>query len=148
MVFLCISLKYFNINVIRKTHIYTSKTLTNSKHLLTCGCYGFKLLSNLYITKTQLQSLERLLLKKLKSLSNYPKNYKVWNFIVPNKTVTKLSLESRMGKGKGAVQDEVVFLTKGTIIYQFQNIKHTQIKDLFNFFKKHLSSKLLLVVKK
>ena len=147
MIFLWIILIFIEV-MERKTHINPTKILTSSNHLLKQGCYGLKLLTNLKLTKDQLISLERLLTKKIKSLNTSSKKYKFWVFISLNKTLTKQPLESRMGKGKGSILTEVIFLRKGTIIYEFTNINYQQIKQLFSFFKRYLPAKLLLVVKK
>ncbi len=132
----------------KHTHINPVKILTNSNYLLKQGSYGFKLLTNLELTKNQLISVERLLVRKLKSLNTCSKECKFWSFISLNKTLTKLPLESRMGKGKGPILTEVVFLRKGFIIYEFKNLSFQQIQQLFYFFKKYLSAKLLLISKK
>ena len=134
--------------MIKKTHINPSKMLANSRHLLKFGHYGFKILTNTRLTSLQLTSLNRILNRKLKSLPTRTKNYKLWFFSAPNKTLTKLNLESRMGKGKGSIFTEAVFLKKGTIIYEFQNIKYQQIVEVFEFFNNHLSAKLMLVSRK
>jgi ribosomal protein L16/L10AE len=65
-----------------------------------------------------------------------------------NKTLTKLPLESRMGKGKGSIYTKVVFLKKGFVLYEFQNIKNQSMKELFYFFRKYFPAKLLLINKK
>ena len=134
--------------IMKKTHTIFPKTSTNSNHLLKLGSYGFKISSSLRVTKNQLILLERLLARKLKTLSCSIKLYKSWSFIKLNKTLTKLPLESRMGKGKGSILTEVVFLKKGTIIYTFQNLKRQQIEEIFLLFKKYLPTKLILICKK
>lgn len=134
--------------IMKKTHTIFPKILTNSNHLLKSGSYGFKISSNLRLTKNQLVLLERSLMIKLKTLSCSIKTCKLWSFIKLNKTLTKLPLESRMGKGKGSVLTEVVFLKKGTIIYTFQNLKRQQVEEIFLLFKKYLPVKLILICKK
>lgn len=132
---------------IKKTHKKTPKNLTYTNHLIKFGTCGLKILSDLSITKEQLTSIERFLHKKLKDLSNSSKRQKMWCFIQFNKTLSKLSLESRMGKGKGPIYTEVVFLKKGSILYEFHNIKNQQIKEIFKFIKKHFSVELKLIYK-
>lgn len=131
----------------KKTHANVTKTLANSTHLLQFGSCGFKIMESIRLTKSQLTSLERLLLQKLKYLSQ-SKNYKLWSLSVFNKTLTKLSLESRMGKGKGTVYTEAVFLKKGFIIFEFQNVKYLHMIEIFNFFKKYFPVSLLLVYRR
>lgn len=131
----------------KKTHKKISKNLTYSRHLLKSGYFGFKVLSDFRLTTEQYASLERFLKWNLKNLVNYSKECKVWTFIQFNKTLTKLSLESRMGKGKGSVYTEVLFLKKGSIIYEFKNITYQQIREVFNLVKKKIPAKLLLISK-
>ena len=133
--------------MIKKTHKKISKNLTYSFHLLKFGSVGFKILSDLRLTREQINSLERALTKKLRSFSSQTKKYKIWSHTQTNKTLTKLSLESRMGKGKGSVYTEVLFFKKGSIVYEFKNITNQQIREVFNFIKKQISVKLLLVSK-
>lgn len=134
--------------MIKKTHKKIPKTLTSNRYLLKFGSYGFKILSNLCLRKDQILSLEKNLLKKLKNTSSQSKTYKLWSLLKTNKTLTKLNLESRMGKGKGAIYTEVLFLKKGTIIYEFENLNKQQVKGICQFIKKQLSTNLFFVVKK
>lgn len=134
--------------MLKKLHKKIPRTLSYSCHSLKFGSCGFKILSPLRLTKEQLNSLDRVLTRKINSLCNYTKSYKYWTLLELNKTLTKLSLESRMGKGKGPIYTEVLFLKKGSIIFEFQNIKKQVIQELFFFIKKQLGVKLILVFKK
>ena len=132
----------------RKTHKLIPKNLTYSCHLLRFGSCGFKVLSDLQLNQEQINSMNRFLNKKIKNASNYSKKVKIWTFLNPNKTLTKLSLESRMGKGKGAIYTEALFIKKGSIIYEFNNLKFSQIKEIFNTIKKQVSVESKLIYKK
>nr|YP_009138125.1 ribosomal protein L16 [Calliarthron tuberculosum]AKG26257.1 ribosomal protein L16 [Calliarthron tuberculosum] len=129
---------FINTPMIKKSHKNHIKTLTKTRHILRFGEYGFKIMSSVTFTKEQIESLNRNLLKKLKIVSINSKNYKFWTLLKTNKTLTKLSLESRMGKGKGSIYTEAVFLQAGSIIYEFMNLKNHQILELFAFFKKQI----------
>ena len=131
-----------------KTHKKTQKILTYSCHLLRFGSCGIKILSDLRFTTEQITSLNRFLLKKLKDLSGSSKKLKFWSFLQTNRTLTKLSLESRMGKGKRPIYTEVLFLRKGSIILEFNNLKGQQLKEIYYLVEKQLSVKLKLVLKK
>ena len=65
-----------------------------------------------------------------------------------NKTLTKLSLESRMGKGKGSIYTRALFLKKGSIIYEFSNISDQQIKEIYMCLKKYVPAQLKIARKK
>ncbi len=134
--------------MIKKTHKKTHKTLTSNCYLLKFGSCGFKILDSLQLETEQLNSLDRSLLKKLKNLSTHPKDWKLWSLLHTNQTLTKLSLESRMGKGKGAIYTEALFLKKGTIIYEFQNLTFQQLSEVFEFIKNQLPVNLTLIFKK
>ena len=139
---------YFKVINMKKTHKIFPNNLTYSRHLLQFGSCGLKILSDLKLTKNQLNSLERFINQKLKNLTKYSRKYKVWSTVFTNRTLTKLSLESRMGKGKGSIYTEVLFLKQGSIIYEFQNLKLQQIIEVYKFLKNKLPVKLLLVFKK
>ena len=131
-----------------KIHKTNQKNLTYSVHLLKSGGYGFKLLNNVSLKTEQIAALNRIVQRKLKEFSTHSKKPKSWTLLQTNKTLTKLSLESRMGKGKGPIYTEVVFLKKGSIIYQFQNLKLQQIKDLYRSIQTQIRGRLKLIIKK
>ena len=132
---------------LKKIHRTPKKTLSYCNHLLKTGSYGFKIMSNIQITEKQATSIERILKSRLKKFSIQLQKVKLWKKINLNKTLTKLSLESRMGKGKGSVYTKVLFLKKGSIMYEFKNIKNQQIMEVFNTLKKYFPGKIILVKK-
>ena len=132
---------------LKKLHKNPKKTLSYNNHLLKEGSYGFKILSTIQMTEKQIISIERILKSQLKKFSIQFQKVKLWRKMYLNKTLTKLSLESRMGKGKGSVYTKVLFLKKGSIIYEFKNIKKQQIQEVFNLLKKYFPSKITLVKK-
>lgn len=134
--------------MVKKLHKKIPKKLTYTCHSLKFGSYGVKILKTVRLTREQLDSLNRTITKKLNCLFNYSKKYKWWVLIQLNSTLTKLSLESRMGKGKGLVYTKVVFLKKGSIIYEFQNIKLQQAEKIFYLIKMQLGINLALVIRK
>lgn len=134
--------------MIKKSHKKYSKTLAYTRHALKFGNFGFKITTPTNLTKEQLVSFERALQKKIRKLVTNSKEYKFWCLVSTNTTVTKLSLESRMGKGKGAVCTESVFIKPGCIIYEMQNVKLNHVLELFTFFKKLISASLELIREK
>ena len=47
---------------------------------------------------------------------------KVWIRIFPHKPLTKKPLETRMGKGKGAPEEWVAIVKKGTMLYEIAGV--------------------------
>lgn len=123
--------------------------ITNSflRHTLRFGNSGFKSLSSSRLTENQLNCLKKLIKKKLDELTISNKFYKVWCLASVNKTLTKLSLESRMGKGKGDIVDQFVFIKSGTILFEFLNVNELQLQLLTNFIIKKSSLKITLIKK-
>nr|WOL37361.1 ribosomal protein L16 [Polyopes affinis] len=133
--------------VTKKTHNKYSYKSGLPNHILRFGKFGIKVASFSRISEKQLKAIEWSLIKKLKEVSNNKKTFKLWNLALLNLNLTKISLESRMGKGKGAVYSKAVFLKPGMILFEFDNILYQQLLEVFTFIKKKLPLKVVLVTK-
>ena len=58
---------------------------------------------------------------------------KMWIRIFPDKPVTKKPLETRMGKGKGAVDHFVAVVRPGTILFEMDGVKISFEKGVLDF---------------
>ena len=128
----------------RKTHNNLSLKNNQPTHLVQFGKFGIKSITFGIISQKQLDAIEWALMKKIKSLAN-KKNVKFWNLLTLNLNLTKLSLESRMGKGKGSIYTKSVFLKPGTMLFEFDRISFQNIKEVFKFIKKKLPIKVILI---
>nr|YP_009295520.1 ribosomal protein L16 [Mastocarpus papillatus]AOL58004.1 ribosomal protein L16 [Mastocarpus papillatus] len=126
----------------KKTHTPYSLKHKQSSNTLKFGRFGVKSLSFGKLTKDQLDSIQRSLLKTIK---NNKKAIKVWFLVLFNLTLTKLSSESRMGKGKGAIYSKAIFLRPGTILIEFEGVSDQQMSTIFDLLKKTLKLKIALV---
>lgn len=131
----------------KKNHTTYLYKLKQSNHTLKFGRFGLKTLSFVRITDKQLQSLERSFWQITKKHVNNKKTMKLWNLIILNLQLTKLSSESRMGKGKGSVYQEAAFLKPGTILFEFDGISNQQMSKVFSFIKSKVSFKISLIKK-
>ena len=138
-----------NINkMMKKLHNICSYNTSYQRHLLKFGVFGFKVVSNNNkTTAEQIESIVKVLTKKLKTVCRNNKSYKIWNLILLNGVLTQLSLESRMGKGKGVIKTKASFIKAGTIIFEFSNIGYFQIVEVYSFIKKIVPFRLVLVSK-
>nr|AYR06597.1 ribosomal protein L16 [Lithothamnion sp.] len=134
--------------MIKKSHNKYPKNFAYNRHILKFGNIGFKVTSKLTLTKEQLFYLNRAFQQKLNNLAFNSKNYKFWCLLSTNEVITKLNLESRMGKGKGSIYTESVFIKPGCVIYELQNIPEFHIPELLTFLKKQISGNLILVKEK
>lgn len=129
--------------IIKKTHNPFSLKYRHCNHTLKFGRFGLKVLSFSKITENQLNLIERLSLKFLKNSSGNKKVIKIWSFTPFNLTLTKLSSESRMGKGKGAIYSKAFFLRPGSILFEFEGISKQQLAEILALLRKKISFKIV-----
>lgn len=131
----------------KKTHNLYSLKLKQSNHILRFGQFGIKIMSFTRITTEQVKALERSFSQVIKKITKKKHSIKVWNLITLNNCLTKLSSESRMGKGKGAIYTKSTFLKPGTILFEFDGISYQQMLYIFTFVKNKISFKISLITK-
>nr|YP_009130772.1 ribosomal protein L16 [Agarophyton chilense]AKA27627.1 ribosomal protein L16 [Agarophyton chilense]ASP44555.1 ribosomal protein L16 [Agarophyton chilense]UAD89520.1 ribosomal protein L16 [Agarophyton chilense] len=129
----------------KKTHNKYLLKFKQSNHVLKYGRFGIKSMSFNRLTENQLNALKWVLLKKLKQLTNNKKNFRFWTLFSVNLVLTKLNLESRMGKGKGSIYTHAVYIRPGMILFEFDNITEQQIKILFSYILKKIPLKIVLI---
>nr|YP_010199687.1 ribosomal protein L16 [Gracilaria domingensis]UAD89595.1 ribosomal protein L16 [Gracilaria domingensis] len=129
----------------KKTHNKYSLKLKQSNHILKYGRFGIKSLAFSRITESQLNALRWIILKRLKLVTNNKKNFRFWILLSMNLTLTKFNIESRMGKGKGAVYTHAVYVKPGMILFEFDNLTEQQIKNLFDYIFKKIAFKIKLI---
>ncbi len=81
------------------------------------GTIGIQSLGNGWITANQIEAARKAINHKLK------REGKVWIRIFPDKPVTAIPAETRMGKGKGAVDHFVAPVRPGRILFEVGGVK-------------------------
>lgn len=87
-----------------------------SNNTLVFGDYAIQSLSSNYITERQIEAARRALTRHIK------RGGKVWIRIFPDKSMTKLPAETRMGKGKGSPEFWVSPVKPGTILFEIGGV--------------------------
>lgn len=128
----------------KKTHNKYSLKYKQLNHTLKHGSFGIKTTSFGRLTETQFNVLYLAMLKKLRKITN-KKQIRFWKPLLFNWTLTKLSSESRMGKGKGTIYAKAVYLQPGTILFEFDDIHEHQISQLFNYISKKTPLQIILI---
>nr|WCH57656.1 ribosomal protein L16 [Hypnea sp.] len=128
-----------------KTHNKYNYKFKQSNHILRKGNYGIKSITFGRLTENQLNSLYRIFLKNSKKFGVSRKSSKIWNFIILNLNLTKLSSESRMGKGKGAIYTKAFFCKPGDIIFEFEAYSGQHAFNIFLKIKKCCNLNLVLI---
>ena len=127
----------------KKTH---NKELIRGRkkfQFLNYGTLGIKAISSGRIIEKKWELLQKALHKKIK-LTCGANRCKIWSPLEFNNTLTKLSLESRMGKGKGSIHASSKFIREGEILIEFSGIPKHKQKDIVFFLQKKLSFKIKL----
>jgi large subunit ribosomal protein L16 len=76
------------------------------------GEFGLQSLEPAWITSRQIESARRAMVRHMK------RRGKLWIRIFPHKSVTKRAAETRMGKGKGAVDHWVAVVKPGSVMFE------------------------------
>nr|YP_009316519.1 50S ribosomal protein L16 [Kappaphycus alvarezii]AOV83602.1 50S ribosomal protein L16 [Kappaphycus alvarezii] len=130
----------------KKTHNNYRKIYKHSCHTLKYGTYGIKVTSFGRLEESSINSLNRSILKIIKKFKN-KESIKFWNLVFLNLNLTKLSSESRMGKGKGIIINKALFLRPGKVIFEFEGLTFQQASLILFNMQKLLHLKMNLVRK-
>lgn len=92
------------------------KGVATSGNTLAFGEYGLQALKGGWLRGKQLEAGRIAIVRTVK------KGVKLWIRVFPDKPITKKPLETRMGKGKGNVEEYVAVVKRGKIIYELTNV--------------------------
>ena len=81
------------------------------------GDYGLKATSVAWVTARQIEAARRTITRHLKRGGN------VWIRVFPDKPVTTKPAETRMGKGKGAVDHWVAVVKPGRVLFEVAGVR-------------------------
>lgn len=80
------------------------------------GEYGLQALEPGWITSRQIEAMRRVVVRQMKRRGKY------WIRIFPDKPVTAKPAETRMGKGKGAVDHWVAVVKPGRVMFEVSGV--------------------------
>lgn len=103
------------------------------------GEYGLQALEPCWLTQRQIEAARRALVRYMK------RRGKVWVRIFPDKPVTQRAAESRMGKGKGAVDHWVAVIKPGRIIFEVAGLPEDIAKEAIRLASHKLPIKTKMV---
>lgn len=87
------------------------------------GDYGIVATQCGWITARQIEAARIAISRHLKKAG------KLWIRIFPDKPITKKPIETRMGKGKGNVEEWVCVIKPGRVLYEVQGISEPLAKE-------------------
>jgi large subunit ribosomal protein L16 len=87
------------------------------------GDLGLKAVENGRINSRQIEAARVAMTRHIK------RQGRVWIRIFPDKPLTKKPLETRMGKGKGGVEEWVMNIQRGRVLYEIAGIEESLAKE-------------------
>jgi large subunit ribosomal protein L16 len=102
---------------------------------VTFGDYGLQALEPGWVTARQIEASRRALVRFMR------RRGKVWIRIFPDKPVTQKPAETRMGKGKGAVDHWVAVVKPGRILFELSGLSEDAAKEAMRLAAHKLSIK-------
>ncbi len=100
----------------RKQHRGRMRGRTKGGGTVAFGEYGLQATSPGWITSSQIEAARVALTRRIK------RGGKVWIRVFPDKPVTSTPAETRMGKGKGAVDHWVAVVKPGRVMFEVEGV--------------------------
>jgi large subunit ribosomal protein L16 len=107
----------------RKTQRGRLRGKATSGFKISFGDYGLQSVECAWITDRQIEAARRAMTRYIK------RGGKIWIRIFPDKSVTKLPAETRMGKGKGAPEFWVAPVKAGKMMFELSGVSQEIAKE-------------------
>ncbi len=107
----------------RKSHRGNRGGNASSGTDVSFGDFGLQSLGRDWITNRQIESCRIAINRYLK------RKGKVWIRVFPHKSITSRPPETRMGKGKGAVEAWVAVIRPGTMLFEVAGVPESQARE-------------------
>ena len=105
------------------------------------GEYGLQALEPAWLTSRQIEAARRAIVRHVRRRGKY------WIRIFPDKPVTAKPAETRMGKGKGAVDHWVAVVKPGRILFELAGVSEEQAREAMRLAANKLPIKGQFVVR-
>jgi large subunit ribosomal protein L16 len=100
----------------RKAHRGRLKGKATRGSTVAFGDYGLQALEPVWMTSRQIEAARRAIVRFIR------RRGKVWIRVFPDKPYTQKAAETRMGKGKGAVEYYVAVVKPGRILFEMAGV--------------------------
>ena len=100
----------------RKMFKGRTKGIATRGHTVAFGHYGLQAVEPGWVSARQIEAARVALTRHIK------RGGKVWIRLFPDKPITKKPAETRMGKGKGALEEWVAVIRPGKILFEMEGV--------------------------
>jgi large subunit ribosomal protein L16 len=87
------------------------------------GEFGLQALEPVWLTSRQIEAARRTMVRYVR------RRGKIWIRVFPDKPVSKKPAETRMGKGKGAVEYYVAVIKPGRVLFEMGGIPEEEARE-------------------
>ena len=105
------------------------------------GEYGLQALEPAWVTARQIEAARRAIVRHVRRRGKY------WIRIFPDKPVTAKPAETRMGKGKGAVDHWVAVVKPGRILFELSGVSEDLAREAMRLASHKLPLKCQVVMR-
>ena len=107
----------------RNKHRGRLKGLSTSGATINFGQFGLKATAPAWVSSRQIEAARRVMTRYAR------RGGRVWIRIFPDKSVTARAAETRMGKGKGAVDHWVAVVKPGRVIFEMAGVPEDEARE-------------------
>jgi large subunit ribosomal protein L16 len=107
----------------RKAHRGRMKGKAGRGNILSFGDFGLQALEPCWMTSRQIEAARRAIVRHIK------RGGKLWIRVFPDKPVTARAAETRMGKGKGAVDHWVAVVKPGRMVFELAGVPEEAARE-------------------
>ncbi len=125
----------------RKSQRGRNRGKASSNNTLVFGDFALQALDGHWITDRQIEAARRALTRHIK------RGGKVWIRIFPDKSMTRLPAETRMGKGKGMPEFWAAGVKPGTMLFELSGVDREVAVEAFRLAAHKLPIKTKFVSK-
>ncbi|MBN1487197.1 MAG: 50S ribosomal protein L16 [Anaerolineae bacterium] len=108
---------------------------------ISLGDYGLQALEPAWITARQIEAARRAIVRRMRRRGKY------WIRIFPDKPVTAKPAETRMGKGKGSVDQWVAVVRPGRMMFEISGVPDDVARDALRLASHKLPIKTQVVTR-
>lgn len=113
---------------------------TRGQHV-SFGEYGLKAIEGGWVTDRQIEAARIAMTRHIK------RGGKIWIRVFPDKPITKKPAETRMGKGKGALEAWVAVVRPGRVLYEIEGVEIETAQEAFRLASHKLPLKTRFVTR-
>lgn len=125
----------------RRPHRLHYDGVTRGNKTVSFGEYGLMAMEGAWITQNQIEAARVAMTRYMK------RGGKVWINIFPHLSLTKIPLETRMGKGKGQPELWVAVVKQGKVMFEIGGVDEATAREAFRLAMHKLPIKCKFVKK-